>query len=279
MEIIKNPKEMQALIRRKRNELKKIALVPTMGYLHEGHLDLVKFACSNSDVTVVSIFVNPKQFGPKEDLAQYPRDMDRDLDLLRPLGVDIVFNPSPQDMYPSGFQTRVEVTGITKGLCGAFRPDFFPGVTTVVLKLFNIVSPDLAVFGEKDYQQLATIKQMVIDLNLNIEVIGRPTYRESDGLAMSSRNTYLNPEQRRTAVSLYESLNLAGDMVKNGEKDAAVILNAVRSHIQSRPETDIQYAALVDPVSLVELQEVSGPALLALAVFVGKTRLIDNMVI
>ncbi|MFH1134928.1 MAG: pantoate--beta-alanine ligase [Pseudomonadota bacterium] len=279
MEVLRDPRQMTTLARERRRRDKKIGFVPTMGYLHEGHLDLVKFARANSDLTVVSIFVNPKQFGPLEDLAQYPRDMDRDLELLRPLGVDVVFNPEPAAMYPKGFQAKVEVAEITKGLCGAFRPDFFPGVTTVVLKLFNIILPHLAIFGEKDFQQLATIKRMVLDLNLDIEVIGRPTFREPDGLAMSSRNTYLNPEQRKTAGSLHQALNLARDLVRRGETKPEPILAAVRRHIDGFPETEIQYAALVDPLDLKEVDRIKGPTLLALAVFVGKTRLIDNMIV
>ena len=218
MELIREADNMRAWSRANRAAGLKIGFVPTMGYLHEGHLSLMRQAGQKSDRVVVSVFVNPLQFGPKEDLAAYPRDLERDMELMRPLGVDAVFHPEPKEIYPPGYQTRVEVTEVTKGLCGRFRPGHFLGVTTVVLKLFNIVEPDLAVFGEKDFQQLAAIKRMVVDLNLDIKIEGGPTFREPDGLAMSSRNTYLEPEERRSALALSESLNLAREMAASGEK-------------------------------------------------------------
>ena len=279
MEVIRETARMKAWSRQARRQGLTIGFVPTMGFLHQGHLDLIRYAREKSDRVAVSIFVNPKQFGPKEDLADYPRDLDRDLDRLRPIGVDAVFNPAPGEIYPPGFQTRVEVLEVTKGLCGAFRPDFFPGVTTVVLKLFCIIAPDLAVFGEKDYQQLAAIKTMARDLALDVRVEGRPTVREPDGLAMSSRNTYLSPDERESALSLSQGLELARGMAARGEVEAAGVLAAVRAHIESRPEAKIQYAVLVDPDTLEEKPRVEGRTLLALAVFVGRTRLIDNAVL
>ena len=279
MEIIHKAAAMQAWSEGERRNGMRIGFVPTMGYLHEGHLDLVRHARRVCDRVVVSIFVNPKQFGPKEDLAAYPRDTDRDLSLLRALDVDVVFTPEVDEIYPPGFQTRVEVTEVTKGLCGTYRPDFFPGVTTVVLKLFNLTLPHMAVFGEKDYQQLVTIKRMVRDLHLGVEVVGRPTVREPDGLAMSSRNAYLKPEERESARALSESLRLAQDLVARGIRDAREIIGQVSGHIESRPMTKVQYAVVVDRETMVDLAEVRPGALLALAVFVGGTRLIDNVVL
>jgi pantoate--beta-alanine ligase len=267
---------MRGISEKWRTKGRRIAFVPTMGFLHEGHLDLVRHARSLADRVVVSIFVNPKQFGPKEDLTTYPRDLDRDMGLLKPLGVDVVFHPEPDSMYPARFQTRVEVTGVTQGLCGAFRPDFFPGVTTVVLKLFHIIQPHAAVFGQKDYQQWVAIRRMVRDLDLDIDVVGRPTVREADGLAMSSRNTYLTADQRPAALSLSAALRLARERVGAGERDSAVILEAVRARIETHPEARIQYVVMVDPETMADAPRVDGPALLALAVFVGSTRLIDN---
>jgi pantoate--beta-alanine ligase len=279
MEIIDQAAAMQAWSEAERSRGLRLGFVPTMGYLHEGHLDLVRHARRVCDRVVVSIFVNPKQFGPKEDLSTYPRDMARDLSLLEGCGVDVVFTPGVEEIYPPGFQTRVEVTEVTRGLCGAFRPDFFPGVATVVLKLFNLTRPHFAVFGEKDYQQLVTIKRMVSDLHLPIEVEGRPTVREPDGLAMSSRNVYLKPEERDSARSLSQALGLARDLVARGVRDTGQILGLVRGHIESRPMTRVQYAVIVDRETMAEVSEVKPGALLALAVFVGATRLIDNGVI
>lgn len=281
MEIIKGIKEIQERIKKLKFGGKTIGFVPTMGYLHEGHLSLVREAKRQCDVVVVSIFVNPLQFGPKEDFAQYPRDFERDCNMLQREGVDIVFAPSAEEMYPSDFQTYVEVTEVTKNLCGASRPGHFRGVTTVVLKLFNATLPDKAFFGEKDYQQLITIKQMVKDLNLDIEIVGMPIVRETDGLAMSSRNTYLNGEERKSALSLYRSLNRAKELIAGGVRDIKVILNEVRSIIESEPNTRIDYIKICDPLTLEYWEEglLERDALLALAVFVGKTRLIDNTIL
>ncbi|MEW5722843.1 MAG: pantoate--beta-alanine ligase [Thermodesulfobacteriota bacterium] len=279
MDLIKEARRMQDWAGEERARGRRIGLAPTMGFLHQGHLSLVEYVRQHCDRVVVSIFVNPMQFGPSEDLAQYPRDLERDLGLLRPLGVDVVFHPEAGDMYPEGFQTRVEVTEVTQELCGAFRPGHFCGVATVVLKLFNLVQPHLAVFGEKDYQQLVTIQRMARDLNLDLEVVGRPTVREPDGLALSSRNMYLKPEERPGALSLYGALNLAREMAAAGERDAAVILKAVRGHIEAKPHTRLQYAQIVHPRTITPVSRLEGEAVLALAVFVGRTRLIDNMLI
>lgn len=279
MEIITTVGEMKSWSRGQKAEGLKIGFVPTMGFLHEGHLSLVQYCRENCDCLVVSIFVNPKQFGPKEDLKDYPRDLDRDLGLLGPLGVDAVFQPSANEIYPEGYQTGVEVKELTKYLCGAFRPDFFPGVTTVVLKLFNIIGPDLAVFGKKDFQQLTAVKRMVRDLHLDIEIVGGEIVREEDGLAMSSRNTYLSPEERAQAGALYEALQLAVKMARDGEKNSVKILEKVRAHIERRPDAKVQYASLVDVDAMIDLDVIHDRALLALAVIIGKTRLIDNTVI
>lgn len=279
MEVVKEIFHMKEISKNWKKEGLKIAFVPTMGFLHFAHLSLVKKAKQLSDKTVVSIFVNPLQFGPKEDYEEYPRDIERDLKLLRDEEVDVVFVPQVEEMYPSDFQTYVEVTKLTKGLCGAFRPGHFKGVTTVVLKLFNIVNPDIAIFGEKDFQQLQVIKQMVKDLNLDIEIIGHPTVREEDGLAMSSRNIYLSSEERKSALSLYKALLLAKELINKGEKDVKKIREKMEEFIYSFPFTKVQYIEFVDPVNLEPVKEVNKPVLCALAVFVGKARLIDNMLI
>ncbi len=279
MKLIKNISEMKTLIKDWKKKNFKIAFVPTMGYLHEGHLSLVRKAKTLGDKTVVSIFVNPLQFGPKEDFKEYPRDLERDKTLLEKEKVDVVFVPSEEEMYPSEFQTYVEVTKLTQNLCGAYRPGHFKGVTTVVLKLFNIVQPDFALFGEKDYQQLQVIKQMVKDLNLDIEIVGCPTVREEDGLAMSSRNTYLSPEERASALSLFKALLLAEKLLKEGEVESEKIKKKIIEFISSFPYTCVQYVEIVDPKTLEPVEIITKPVLCALAVFVGKTRLIDNRII
>ncbi|MFN3407092.1 MAG: pantoate--beta-alanine ligase [Caldimicrobium sp.] len=279
MEIIKKIKEMQDLANSWRREGKIIGFVPTMGYLHEGHLSLVRSARKRADRVVVSIFVNPLQFGPKEDFHKYPRDPERDIALLEKEKVDVVFTPDPTEMYPPSFQTYVEVTELTKGLCGAYRPGHFKGVTTVVLKLFNIVKPHFAIFGEKDYQQLKVIERMVKDLNLDIEIMSHPTVRERDGLAMSSRNTYLNEEERRSALSLYQSLKLAERLILGGERKASRIKELMKDYIEKFPYTQVQYIEIVNPKTLQSIEEINRDVLIALAVFVGTTRLIDNRLI
>lgn len=279
MRIIESVTEMQHQAEVWRREGRRIALVPTMGYLHDGHLTLMREALNHGDEVVVSIFVNPTQFGPGEDFERYPRDMDRDLRLSREVGVSVVFAPTAIEMYPENYQTFVEVMEVTRPLCGQSRPTHFRGVTTVVAKLFNIVKPHAAVFGEKDYQQLVVIRRMVSDLNLDLEVIGHPIVRESDGLAMSSRNAYLTESQRKIALNLSRSLAEASSLVDRGEINGDVVLDRVRAILNSNGELRIDYARLCNPESLQDVTEIRGPTLLALAAFVGKTRLIDNKVL
>jgi pantoate--beta-alanine ligase len=248
-----------------------------MGYLHRGHLALMEEAKRRADQVVVSIFVNPKQFGAGEDLDKYPRDLEHDLRLCQDVGVDAVFTPEGSEMYPPGFQTRVVVEHLSQNLCGRYRPDFFPGVATVVTKLFCLVQPDVAVFGEKDYQQLVVVRQLSRDLHLEVEVVGHPTVREEDGLAMSSRNAYLSPDQRQSALSLSQSLLAARRMVAQGERRVPVLVERVQAMIEAKPHTKVQYAQVVDGDTMADLAEVTPRAVMALAVFVGKARLIDNM--
>jgi len=257
-----------------------VGLVPTMGYLHEGHLSLVRAARSECASVVVSIFVNPTQFGPTEDLASYPRDLHRDLQLLEQEGVDLVWAPDAEEMYPPGFQTWVTVEEVARPLEGSMRPGHFRGVATVVAKLFNAVQPQRAYFGQKDAQQAAVICQMVRDLNFNLEVIVCPIVREPDGLAMSSRNTYLNPKERRAATVLYRSLSAARQAYQAGERDADRLRQIMAETIQSEPLARLQYISCADAETLQEISgSIAGRALLSMAVFVGKTRLIDNFVI
>jgi pantoate--beta-alanine ligase len=256
-----------------------VGFVPTMGYLHQGHLALVRQARAENPSVVVSIFVNPTQFGPQEDFARYPRNPERDLALLEKERVDLVFMPTAEEMYPPKFNSWVEVGGITEKLEGASRPGHFRGVATVVAKLFNIVQPDKAYFGQKDAQQLIIIKKMASDLDMNLEVIAVPTVRESDGLAMSSRNTYLNPEERKQAVVLYQALKLAQKLNTEGEKDAESIRQQMTDLIQKQPLAKIDYISIADAETLDELEIVKPPALVSLAVRFGKTRLIDNVVL
>ena len=256
-----------------------VGLVPTMGFLHEGHLSLVRRAAEECASVVVIIFVNPTQFGPSEDLSAYPRDMERDLRLLEPLGVDLVWTPTPEIMYPDGYQTWVEVEALTDPLEGAQRPGHFRGVTTVVAKLFNGVQPAKAYFGQKDAQQVAVIRQMARDLNFPLEVVVCPTVREPDGLAMSSRNTYLVDEQRQAATVLYHALNAATDAYDAGECDAEKLRVLMRETIAVELLAEMQYVSCADYDTLQELETVTGKTLLSMAVFVGKTRLIDNFVL
>ncbi len=256
-----------------------VGLVPTMGYLHDGHLALVKRARAENSSVVVSIFVNPTQFGPQEDFGSYPRDTQRDLALLEKAKTDIVFMPSAAEMYPRQFNSWVEVDKITEGLEGASRPGFFRGVTTVVTKLFNIVQPAKAYFGQKDAQQTTVIRKMVADLNMNLEVVSIPTLREPDGLAMSSRNSYLNPEERQAAAVLYQALKLAEQLWSQGEKDAQRLRQEITKLIDSQPLAKIDYVSVADAETLEELDEVKPPVLVSLAVKIGKPRLIDNVVL
>ena len=254
-----------------------MGLVPTMGALHEGHLSLIRIARQRADRVVVSLFVNPLQFGPKEDLDRYPRDFERDRALCEGEGADALFAPDAAGMYPPGFCTRVDVTGaLTSGLCGVRRPGHFSGVATVVTKLFTICEPDVAVFGQKDAQQAAVIRRFTRDLDLPVEVVVAPIVREPDGLAMSSRNVYLSPEERRQAATLKASLDEAQGLCSAGERDAAALLRAVAARVGTAPLARLDYAAIVDPETLEPLTRVERPALLALAAFLGSTRLIDN---
>ena len=279
MEVIGTVEQMQRLSESYRRAGDTIALVPTMGFLHEGHLELMQVGKRYADKLIISIFVNPTQFGPSEDYGRYPRDTEGDLKKARDAGVDVVFMPSVEEMYPEGFQTKIHLEKVTRHLCGISRPLHFDGVTTVVAKLFNITKPHFAIFGEKDYQQMIVISRMVTDLNMAIEVVGIPTVREKDGLAMSSRNKYLNPEERKSALCLTKSMDLAGQMLRDGEKDAGVIKEAIESLINNHPFTDIDYVILCHPTSLEDLETLGNENLLALAVRVGKTRLIDNRIL
>ena len=276
MEIIETVDHMQQTSDAMRMAGETLALVPTMGFLHEGHLTLMRAGKDHCDRLVVSLFVNPTQFAPNEDFEAYPRDTKGDLKKAEAAGAHIVFMPSAGEMYPQGAQTSVVVKDLPCHLCGLSRVGHFDGVTTIVAKLFHIVKPHVAVFGQKDYQQLAVISRMVMDLNMDIQIIGVPTVRESDGLAMSSRNSYLNPEERKSALSLKKSLDLAGQLFGEGERDAEAVKEAVRSLILGHPFTEIDYIALCDPMTLDPVDTLSEDTLLALAVRVGKTRLIDN---
>jgi pantoate--beta-alanine ligase len=253
-----------------------VGLVPTMGYLHDGHLSLVRRSVTENHATAVSIFVNPTQFGPNEDLSRYPRDLKRDLELLEPLGVDLVFTPEPEAMYHRNHSTWVEEVNLARGLCGASRPGHFRGVCTVVLKLFNIVKPNRAYFGEKDYQQLKVIQRMVRDLNLDVQVVGCPIVREEDGLAMSSRNVYLSPEERSLALCLSRAVNRAQAEASRGVSDPASIVEAALSEIPDHPSITVDYIKLVDCDTLEELETLNSSGRILLAVRVGSTRLIDN---
>jgi pantoate--beta-alanine ligase len=256
-----------------------VGLVPTMGYLHEGHMSLVKQALAENPVVIVSIYVNPAQFGPKEDFGAYPRDLNRDLELLRDAGVNVVFVPSDEEMYPQEFSSWVDVEKVTERLEGASRPGHFRGVATVVAKLFSIVRPSRAYFGQKDAQQVIVIKRMVVDLNMGMEIVPVPTLRESDGLAMSSRNIYLNSGERQAATILFKALTLARQLTRDEEKDAERIRNQMISIIRKEPLASIDYVSIAHADTLRELDLIESPALALLAVRIGRTRLIDNMVL
>lgn len=279
MRTVSTISEMQAISEAYRMEGKRIAFVPTMGFLHEGHLSLMEQGREKADILVASIFVNPAQFGPNEDLDTYPRAMESDLQKCEDVGVDIVFTPTKDQIYPDGYETYVQLEKLPDHLCGLSRPVFFKGITTVVTKLFNIVKPHVAVFGEKDFQQLAIIRRMVKDLNMEIEVLGGALVREKDGLAMSSRNAYLTEAQREEGLRLYQSLCKAKEMVKKGETDPKAIEKMTQEHINKAPEAKIDYISICDPDTLDEVDTISGPTLMALAVMMGKTRLIDNMML
>ena len=276
MKILTSANEMRAWSRGERAAGRRVAFVPTMGALHAGHLSLLREGKKRAESLALSIYVNPTQFGPSEDLASYPRDLDSDLAKVEPLGVDAVFFPSDETMYPKGAQTWVTVEEATRALCGLSRPGHFRGVTTVIAKLLNIVEPDVALFGEKDFQQLVVIRRMARDLCFPVEIVGCPIVREPDGLAMSSRNAYLSKGERAAALSLSRSLAVAEGMIAAGETDAQLLLTSIRTTIESTGIARIDYAKLVDPETLEELPKMRRPALVALAAFVGTTRLIDN---
>jgi len=276
VEVFTTVKEMKAYVRAVKQRRETICLVPTMGYLHKGHTDLMRLGRGLANHLVISIFVNPTQFGPREDLAKYPRDFERDSRLAEEVGVECIFYPEAPEMYPPGYATYVNVEEITETLCGLSRPTHFRGVTTVVAKLFNIVEPDVSVFGEKDYQQFTVIRKMVKDLDMNVRVVSHPTVREDDGLAMSSRNRYLSPSQRKSALVLIGSLRRARELVMGGERDAAKIQAMAVEMISSTPECAVDYVEIVDPDTLCPVDRIDDRAVMALAVKVGSTRLIDN---
>jgi len=278
--VIQSVVEMRREARLARVHERRVALVPTMGYLHEGHVSLLKAARDTADVVVLSVFVNPIQFGPREDLARYPRDMANDLAKAAVAGVDILFAPTADEMYPDGFQTFIEVRELQKGLCGDRRPGHFVGVATVVAKLFHIVQPDVAFFGEKDYQQLQVIRRMAHDLDMHVAIVGMPIVREPDGLAMSSRNAYLSPEQRKRALALSRAMFAAAELHGGGERRAGALLEAAAKTLAAEPEVRLDYLELRDAETLAPIEPgetLRAPAVLAVAAFVGNTRLIDNV--
>ena len=279
MQIVEQIVEMHDWSEAERRQSRRIALIPTMGFLHEGHLCLVRDGKARCDRVVVSIFVNPRQFGPKEDFTTYPRDLARDVRLLEKEGVDILFHPSVEAIYPARAQTHIEVENLSLPLCGAARPGHFRGVATVVAKLFNIVRPHMAVFGEKDYQQLQVIRRMVRDLNMEVEIAGHPIVREADGLALSSRNAYLTPQERGAAVCLSRSLCKADRLFRRGETYGRALLCLVRSELEKEPLAKIEYVKLCHVETLEDIEKVDDAALLALAVQFSKARLIDNRVL
>lgn len=278
MNIVSTIEEVRSQVSQWRKEGLSVGLVPTMGYLHEGHKSLIDKAVEQNDRVVVSVFVNPIQFGPGEDLATYPRDLDRDAVLCENAGADLIFHPESENMYFDDFCTYIDMDGLTKGLCGRTRPTHFRGVCTVVGKLFNIVAPDRAYFGQKDAQQLAVIRRMVRDLNFNLEIVGCPIIREEDGLAKSSRNTYLSPEERKAAVILHKALSHGEELVRGGETDARIVRQAIREVIESEPLARIDYVDIVDFENMEETDTLDTPFLAAVAVYIGKTRLIDNFI-
>ena len=277
MKIVGTVKEVREQVKEWKKQGLSVGFVPTMGYLHEGHKSLMDAARKGNDKVVVSIFVNPMQFGPTEDLATYPRDLNHDAALCESAGVDLIFHPEAEEMYEKDFCSFVDMTGLTEGLCGKTRPIHFRGVCTVVNKLFNIVTPDHAYFGQKDGQQLAVIKRMVRDLNMDIEIVGCPIVREEDGLAKSSRNTYLSPEERKAALILSKTVALGKELAKT-EKDANKVVEAMKKNIETEPLAKIDYVEAVDALSMAPVEKLEGTCMLAMAVYIGKTRLIDNTI-
>jgi pantoate--beta-alanine ligase len=278
MRIVRTIPEIRMALKALREGGQRIGFVPTMGYLHEGHAALIKQSTARCNSTVVSVFINPTQFGPNEDLARYPRDLERDQNLCLKLGVDVLFLPEAAEIFPTGFSTFVEPGPLAEILCGQFRPGHFRGVATVVAKLFNIVQPDLAFFGQKDLQQIAVIRRMIRDLNMPVDIVAAPTMREPDGLAMSSRNSYLSPEDRRRALCLHKGLTAAGDAFQKGERRVATLVGLARKQLASADE--VQYCELVDAYTMEALGgEVTRTSALCVAAIVGRTRLIDNIVL
>ena len=279
MKVVKTIKEVREIVSSWRRDGLTVGLVPTMGYLHEGHQSLISKSVSENDRTVVSVFVNPIQFGPNEDLEAYPRDLKRDMEAVEAVGGDLIFNPEPAEMYPSHFTSFINTTETTELLCGAVRPVHFRGVCTVVGKLFNIVTPDRAYFGQKDAQQLATIRRFVRDLNFGLEIVPCPIVREADGLAKSSRNTYLSPAERKAALILSKSLALGKKAVDEGERDASKVVSIITESLQTEPLARIDYVEVVDFENIQRVETISGETLVAIAVYIGKTRLIDNFIV
>ena len=279
MKIVSTVDEVRNEVKKWRSEGLSVGLVPTMGYLHEGHKSLIDRAVAENDRVVVSVFVNPIQFGPTEDLATYPRDLERDAALCEQAGAALIFHPEKEDMYFDDFCTYIDMENLTKGLCGKTRPTHFRGVCTVVGKLFNIVRPNKAYFGQKDAQQLAVVRRMVRDLNFDLEIVGCPIVREEDGLAKSSRNTYLSPEERKAAVILHKGLTKGEELVRAGEKSAAKVADAIREVIETEPLARIDYVELVDFDTISPIDTITGSVLAAVAVYIGKTRLIDNFIV
>ncbi|MDI6783785.1 MAG: pantoate--beta-alanine ligase [bacterium] len=279
MQIIESIAEMKLWSKKFRKEGKTIGLVPTMGFFHDGHLNLMREAKKQCDKVVISIYVNPTQFGPKEDFSQYPRDLEHDLARAEEVGVDAVFVPSDKQMYPAGYKTYVKVESSSDKLCGRSRPGHFRGVVTIVTKLLNIVQPDILYLGQKDAQQAMLLSKMVKDLNMNSDVVMVPTTREPDGLAMSSRNKYLSPDERNQATVLYQSLQQAKNMIDTGERNSKKIITAMRELISQQPSVKIDYIAIVNPETLEGVQTIGNNVLIALAVYIGKTRLIDNIIV
>lgn len=277
--VIKTIDEVKRQVKEWKKQGLEVGLVPTMGFLHEGHVSLIKRAVAECDRVVVSDFVNPMQFSKSEDLEGYPRDIDTDARLCEEAGADMVFNPEPIEMYPEGFCSKVSMTGLQSELCGKSRPGHFGGVCTVCNKLFNIVSPDRAYFGEKDAQQLAIVKHMVKDLNMNLEIVGCPTVREEDGLAKSSRNSYMNEEERKSAVILYKALTEGRKMIEAGERNPQAVIDKMTEIVSSEPRAEIDYIDIVDALTIEKIDAIQGEILMAMAVFIGKTRLIDNIMI
>ena len=275
--VLRTPREMQADSQKARQQGLVIGLVPTMGALHPGHMSLVDYTRRRCDRLVVSIFVNPIQFNNPDDLAAYPRTWEQDIELCARAGVDVIYAPTPEVMYPEGFQTTVSLKRVTRGMEGDHRPGHFDGVSTVVLKLFNVVQPNLAAFGEKDYQQLRVVQCMVQDLDLPVEVVGLPTVREDGGLAMSSRNRHLSHQERQQALCLYRGLSRARDLAQAGERQAAALVEAARAEIQQESAVRLEYLEVFDAQSLEPVSRLEGPARMALAAQVGRTRLIDNL--